>query len=78
MAIRIIESSIRCKECLNCENSIPDPEVGYSCGLEMWKYFCKKPYLCPFLRRKGDKYRWYKWIKAIKNLIHLNSSHENI
>ena len=35
------------KCCFLCKNSIPDPEIGYSCGIDMWDYFGYKSESCP-------------------------------
>ena len=33
--------NIRITQCLGCLNSISDPDCGYTCKLELWKYFDK-------------------------------------
>lgn len=35
------------KTCFLCKNSIPDPEYGYACGVDMWDYFGGKSDSCP-------------------------------
>ncbi len=43
-----------CRQCINCQVAIPDPECGYTCSEDHWDYFggevTGKASTCPYYK----------------------------